>query len=399
MTRSGATGGPTHTAPATADITADIAARTDAYFTRTREIVQVFGDASVTYALFLRRPVISAPGPLLAWLDTLSAATGQTFTVDLRHPEGHWVGAGEPILALTGSFAALAEAETILLQKLGAACVAAHNAYQMCLALPAAAFLAMEARHCAGAEMQALMAYAAAVGSEAARREGARGFVGSSSALGAHAFGATEGLGTMPHALIGYAGSTVRAAEMFVDACPGRDLTVLTDYFGREITDGLEVCRRFPDLAAQGRLAVRLDTHGGRYLEGLDPATSYTVLDRRAPVAIRRYRSETELRHLVGTGVSAAAIWHMREALDEAGFPKVRIVVSSGFGVEKCRVMADTAAPIDVVGTGSFIPADWHETYATADIIAYDGVPRVKLGREFLLRPASQAARQPRSAA
>jgi nicotinate phosphoribosyltransferase len=92
------------------------------------------------------------------------------------------------------------------------------------------------------------------------------------------------------------------------------------------------------------------------------------------------------LRALVGTGVSAAAIWRMREALDQAGYGKVRIVASSGFGVEKCRVMADARAPIDVVGTGSFIPDSWHETYATADIVEYDGVPMVKIGREFLLR-------------
>jgi nicotinate phosphoribosyltransferase len=76
----------------------------------------------------------------------------------------------------------------------------------------------------------------------------------------------------------------------------------------------------------------------------------------------------------------------MREALDEAGYPAVKIVASSGFGVDKCRVMADAHAPIDVVGTGSFIPDLWTETYATADIVAYDGVARVKVGREFLLR-------------
>ena len=126
--------------------------------------------------------------------------------------------------------------------------------------------------------------------------------------------------------------------------------------------------------------------HGGRFLEGLDPAESYAVLERHAPGAIRRYRSESELRMLVGTGVSAAAIWRMREALDEAGYERVRLVVSSGFGVTKCRVMADAAAPIDIVGTGSFIPDAWAETYATADIVAYDGVPMVKVGREFLLR-------------
>jgi nicotinate phosphoribosyltransferase len=121
-------------------------------------------------------------------------------------------------------------------------------------------------------------------------------------------------------------------------------------------------------------------------MESLDPAESYAVLERHAPGAIRRYRSETELRYLVGTGVSAAAIWRMREALDAAGCQRARIVASSGFGVEKCQVMADARAPIDVVGTGSFIPGAWHETYATADIVEYDGVPMVKLGREFLLR-------------
>ena len=128
-------------------------------------------------------------------------------------------------------------------------------------------------------------------------------------------------------------------------------------------------------------------------MEGLDPAESYAVLERNAPGAIRRYRSETELRFLVGTGVSAAAIWRMRDALDEAGFPRVRIVASSGFGVSKCRVMAEARAPVDVIGTGSFIPNSWSETYATADIVSYDGVPRVKVGREFLLRPNAQRRR------
>ena len=367
------------------DLLDDIGRRTDAYFNRTREVIAHFGDIPVTYAVFLRRPVISAPRLMLDWLSEVAAARGVTFSFDLVHSEGEWVGAGDPIAYITGSFAALADCETIFLQKLGPACVAAHNAYQMCLALPQARFLAMEARHCAGAEMQQMMGYAASVGSEAAKREGALGFVGTSTDMAAGYFGATSGRGTMPHALIGYAGSTLRAAQMFHEVHPDQNLTVLTDYFGREVTDGLEVSRAFPDLAAAGRLALRLDTHGGRYLEGLDPAASYAVLERRAPSALRRYRSDTELRDLVGTGVSAAAIWRMREALDAAGFPAVKLVVSSGFGVEKCRVMADTRAPIDLVGTGSFIPRDWHETYATADIVAYGNEIRVKVGREFLL--------------
>jgi nicotinate phosphoribosyltransferase len=352
--------------------------------------VRRFGDASATYAVFLRRPVISAPRLMLEWLARDAEARGIGIDCDLRYPEGSWVGAGEPLVYITGSLAELSDLETLALQKVGPACVAAHNAYQMCLALPAVAFLAMEARHCAGAEMQDMMAYAASIGSAAARAEGARGFVGGANDGTAHWFAAPGetpgGRGTMPHSLIGYAGSTVRAAEMFRETFPDEALTVLVDYFGREITDGLAVCRRFADLAAAGKLSLRMDTHGGRFVEGLDPAESYAVLERHAAGAIRRYRSDVELRYLIGTGVSAAALWRLREALDEAGFPKVRIIASSGFGVEKCLVMADAKAPVDVIGTGSFIPNAWHETYATADVVSYDGVPRVKLGREFLLR-------------
>lgn len=369
-----------------ASLEADISARTDSYFNRTKRIVGRFGDKPVTYAVFLRRPVICAPRLMLDWIRMVAAERGQAIGIDLMYQEGQWVGAGEPIVYLTGSMVALSDMETLLLQKIGAASVAAHNAYQMCLALPKVAFLAMDARHCAGAEMQDMMAYAGSVGGAAARKEGATGFVGNANDGTAHYFGSPKGLGTMPHSLIGYAGSTVRAAEMFRETFPDEPMTVLVDYFGQEITDALAVCARFPELAAAGQLSFRLDTHGGRFLEGLDPAESYAVLERHAPGAIRRYRSETELRYLVGTGVSAAAIWRFREALNAAGFDKVRIVASSGFGTDKCRVMHDAGAPIDVVGTGSFIPDAWGETYATADIVEYDGVPMVKIGREFLLR-------------
>ena len=367
-------------------LSADISARTDSYFNRTREVVARFGDKRVTYAMFLRRPGISAPRLMRDWLAAVAAERGTRCDSDVTHPEGTWVGAGEPLIYISGSMAELSDLETIALQKIGPACVAAHNAYQMCSSLPKVGFLAMEARHCAGGEMQEMMAYAASVGSAAAKIEGAVGFIGNANDGTAHWFGERAGRGTMPHALIGYAGSTVRAAEMFHETFPDEALTVLVDYFGREITDALAVCARFPLLAEAGRMAVRLDTHGGRFLEGLDPAESYAALERHAPGAIRRYRSDSELRYLVGTGVSAAAIWRMRESLDAAGFPKVRIVASSGFGVDKCRVMADARAPVDVVGTGSFIPDVWTETYATADIVSYDGVPMVKVGREFLLR-------------
>ena len=364
-----------------------IARTTDQYFNNTKQVVARFGDKRATYAVFMRLPVYFAPRLMVDWLERVAPSRGVTFDIELNYREGEWVGAGEPLLYLSGSLVNLVDLETLYLQRLGPPCVAAYNAYAMCRALPKVGFLAMDARHCAGHEMAEMMAYAASVGSRAAReRHGAVGFVGNATDATAHYFGNDRGLGTMPHALIGYAGSTLRAAEMFAETYPDENITSLVDYYGREVTDALAVCRRFPELAADGRLAMRLDTHGGRFVEGLDTAASYAVLDRHVPEGIRRYRTDAELRWLVSTGVSAAAIYHLRDALDEAGFERVKIVASSGFNQAKCEVMASVDAPIDLVGTGSFLPDSWPETYATADIVAYDGEPSVKLGREFLLR-------------
>ncbi len=365
----------------------DIANWTDHYFRRTRDVVGRFGDCIATYALFMRRPVICAPRLAIEWLHDVAARRNVRFDVELRYEEGKWVGAGEPVLYVSGPLYHLVDLETLLLQKLGPPCVAAYNAYTMCADLPQVAFLAMDARHCAGTEMAEAMAYAAGVGSARAKRKvGAVGFIGNATDATAHYFAADGGKGTMPHALVGYAGSTLRAAEMFGECYPGEPLTVLVDYFGREITDTLTVCRRFPGLAGEGKLSVRLDTPGGRFIESLDPPASYAVLERNAPKAVRGYRSEMELRYLVGAGVSAAAIWALREALNAEGFDRVKIVASSGFGPAKCKVMAEAHAPIDVIGTGSYLPEQWSETYATADIVAYDGETRVKVGREFLLK-------------
>ena len=247
--------------------------------------------------------------------------------------------------------------------------------------------MAMDARHCAGTSMAEMMAYAASVGSAKARKKvDAIGFIGNATDATAHYFGEEDGKGTMPHAFIGYAGSTLRAAEMFREAFPDMPMTVLVDYFGQEVTDTLAVCKKFPDLVEQGQLSFRLDTPGSRYIEGLDPAASYAVLERHVPEVVRGYRSEAQLSYLVGAGVSAAAIWRMREALDGEGFKNAKIVASSGFGPAKCHLFAEAQAPVNVIGTGSYLPTTWSETYATADIIEYNGTARVKLGREFLLR-------------
>src|ERR1700709_1399626 len=96
------------------DIRADIAARTDSYFTRTRKILERFGDKRVTYAIFLRRPVICAPRLMAEWIEAAASERGIGVDLTFTHDEGAWVGAGEPLAYLTGGMLHLSEMETIL---------------------------------------------------------------------------------------------------------------------------------------------------------------------------------------------------------------------------------------------------------------------------------------------
>ena len=227
-----------------------------------------------------------------------------------------------------------------------------------------------------------MMAYGAAVGSERARRKsGAVGFIGNATDATAHYFGRQAGLGTMPHALIGFAGSTLRAAEMFHESFPAENLTVLVDYFGKEVTDAIKVCQKFADLASLGRLAFRIETPGGRVCEGLAYVMRFWTGMHRRPFGV----SHREERHLIGPvfllprhGICASN-WMSR-------FRQREDRLFKRFSPEKCNAFAIGEAPVDIIGTGSFLPERWTETYATADIVEYDGVPRVKVGREFLLR-------------
>ena len=198
---------------------------TDQYFRKTKEIVERFGGCQATYAVFMRRPVIFAPRLMVAWLEAVAAGRGFEIEIDLQYEEGQWVGAGEPLVYLSGPLYHLVELETLYLQKLGPACVAANNAFTMCVELPGVRFMAMDVRHCAGTEMAEMMAYAASVGSAAAVKQvGAKGFIGNATDATAHYFGQAGGLGTMPHSLIGYAGSTLKAAEMFAETFATADV-------------------------------------------------------------------------------------------------------------------------------------------------------------------------------
>jgi len=391
-----------------------VTAGTDAYFEATRRIVLAAGDSRVRYGLFMRRPVRACLEPAVRFL---TAHGGADLTIIHRAPEGSAVLGQTALLVYEGSLARLVELETGVLQRTGIPCVAAANAAEIVRALPRAAFIAMHARHCAGDDMVRWCEYAAHVGSQAVRRElpDAIGFIGGSTEVGrAFVEEMAPGtpwrrMGTMPHVLIGYAdGSTLAAAKLFLEHTDIQGVTVLVDFEGREITDALAVAEAwegdgFPAEWLKGKkLSFRLDTHGGRFLEGLDADLGLARLAAEMGVEIAQV-TDTALRRLsldrgerdrlesalFGPGMSAAAVLHFRAALDAAGHLEAGVVASSGFDVFKCRAFAAVGADraITGVGTGSFMPAGLAETYATADAFMYDGVFRVKEGREALFRP------------
>jgi nicotinate phosphoribosyltransferase len=415
-----------------------VAERADAYFLKTAEIVANLGDARVTYAVFLRSDAVVALDRAIAFLhEVYPQDAAIPLEIARPAPEGALLASGKPMLYVTGSLVALSPIETLLLQRVGFPCVSAQNAFAMCRALPETEFMAMEARHTSGDDMHLSASYGASVGSRIAKLMGAKGFVGTSTDLAAPLFHTGRGIGTMPHSLIGYAkarmlaegrdpdteSATLEATKLYVAQFPNEpSYTVLNDYDGREVSDALAVCRWFygeggPSGSGK-RLAFRIDTHGGRHLEGLDWDASVQTLmrwtHRHTPGEVAKLAlagfdleeldgmtsDEVRDKFLFGTGVTAAAVIAFRKALDDAGFKQPRIVASSGFDTLKCRVFGNLSVPVDLVGTGSFLPSRISRAYATADIVRYelpDGAggwksfDLVKVGREFLkLKPETQ---------
>jgi nicotinate phosphoribosyltransferase len=380
--------------------------RTDKYFSKSREVVERFGDRTVTYGVFLRHGVICAVNPAVDLLRQYYPENVEPLRITRLYEEGAFVPDQKPMFTYTGSFAALVELETLILQRCGVSCVAAYNAFKMAMSLRKVAFIDMHARHSPGDDFSLAAAYGASVGSRVAKLNGATGFIGSSQDLTAHFYGLEQGLGTMPHGVIGYAGSTLRAAQMFVETHPQDNPTVLIDFFATEYSDALQVCNWWyhehlpKDPSGTRTLSLRLDTHGERHAEGLNYDSSVQIVADWLHVpneyeAVRYVMGEEAFdadtlnitkdrarRVLFGTGVSVASVIRLRQVLDAHGFNACKIVASSGFNLFKCKMFANARAPLDVVGTGSFIPETYSDTFATADIFLYDGKPLIKQGRE-----------------
>ena len=171
----------------------------------------------------------------------------------------------------------------------------------------------------------------------------------------------SQGVGTVPHALIAaYGGDTVLATRKFAERIgPEVRLISLVDFQNDCVRTSVEVAQALGD-----RLyGVRLDT-------------SEMLVDR-------------SLWHQMGTfkptGVNPQLVWNVRRALDQAGFPAVKIVVSGGFTVEKIRDFERERVPVDGYGVGSSLFQGRFDF--TADVVLVDGRPCAKVGREYRPNP------------
>ena len=84
-------------------------------------------------------------------------------------------------------------------------------------------------------------------------------------------------------------------------------------------------------------------------------------------------------------GVNERLVRKVRDALDEAGFERVKIVVSGGFDAERISEFEARGVPVDSYGVGSALIRG--ENDFTADVVLTDGLPSAKVGRWYRPNP------------
>jgi len=179
----------------------------------------------------------------------------------------------------------------------------------------------------------------------------------------------SEGIGTVPHAIIAaYGGDTVLASRKFADFMPEHvRLITLVDFENDCVGTSLAVARAL-----------------GRRLYGVRLDTSETMVDRSIIPQMGRFNP---------TGVNPQLVWSVRRALDQEGFQHVKIVVSGGFNVEKIRHFEELGVPVDTYGVGSSLFRGQGRFDFTADVVLLEGKPLAKAGREY--RPNPRLERVP----
>ena len=305
----------------------------DVYFERARRILAAEGlDPVVSMEIFAREDgILCGAEEALAYLREILGKGMQLDPAPLVESlhDGDPIVRKEVVMRITARYSSFGLYETailgILSQSTGWA-TAARRIVDAAAPIPVIGFGARHVHPSVADQMD----YASVVG----------GCVGASTPAGARLAGLAP-TGTMPHALIIIFGDTVRAAEAFdrhID--PDVPRIVLVDTFKDEAEEALRVA----DALGDRLWGVRLDTPSER------------------------------------GRVTADLVKEVRARLDQAGHPRVKIVVSGGLDLDRIAYFKEAGAPIDSFAVGSAI-SDASPIDFTGDIKEIDGRPVAKRGR------------------
>ena len=249
----------------------------------------------------------------------------------------------EPVLEITGPYAAFAHLETLYVGVLSRRTKIATNTREVVEAAWPKPVMFFPARHDHWM-VQTGDGWAAHIA----------GAIGVSTDAQASWWG-SEGIGTVPHALIAaYGGDTVRASQALAEHVPEHvQIVALADFDNDCVGTSLAVARALGE-----RLhAVRLDT-------------ARSMVDRSLL---------DEMGDFDPRGVNARLVAKVRDALDAEGFGRVRIVASGGFTAERIRRFESAGVPVDSYGVGSALMQGSYDY--TADVVQHEGRSVAKVGR------------------
>jgi nicotinate phosphoribosyltransferase len=330
----------------------------DAYFVLTKSLLEAEGEhPHVTMQVFQREDsVLGGIDEALAILKTSAGhlesgewipGWDQLKVHALR--EGDRIAPRETVMTIEGDYSLFAHLETVYLGSLARRSLIMRNVAEVVEAARGKQIFYFPARHDHWL-VQTGDGWSAHVA----------GAIGVSTDAQASWWGG-RGIGTVPHGLIAaYGGDTVKAATKFADRYHGdMNITVLVDFENDSVRTALEVAR-----ALEGELwGVRLDTS--------DLLVDRSLLD--------------EMGGFNPTGVNPRLVEKVRGALDGAGFPDVKIVVSGGFTANRIREFEALDVAVDAYGVGSSLIRGSNDF--TADIVLLDGRPCAKVGRAYSPNP------------
>ncbi len=298
----------------------------DVYFSRTQAILKHEGlDPVVVMEIFPGRTgILCGMNEALELLRT-AAPDAQVDALE----EGAAMTAREVVLRIRARYSQFGLYETALLGMLASQsgwATAARNIVDTAAPVPVISFGARHVHPNVAAQLE----YASIVG----------GCVTGATPAGARLAG-KQPSGTIPHAMVLIFGDTVRAVEAFDKWMPKEiNRVALVDTFHDEAEEAVRVAQ----VLGERLWGIRLDTP--------------TERGRVTPELVKEVRAR----------------------LDQAGFPKVKIVVSGGVDLERIQLFKEVGAPVDAYGIGSAISAAPPIDF-TGDLKEINGKPIAKRGR------------------